>query len=196
MPFSALTLLVGWQEGHPACKNWVVGCWHGCLSGARCRLAHCMAQLVPLPLTVSCFSEIQIGLTFLVPAHLGSPGKGPLNGCVCVCACFKCCVNGFPALCHLLPDFFNIVDMQKLQLILTTVYDFINPLMSSGLGCSDHSRWRNTVLLCNSSESCIHHALYAVLINEENSIHGVFDNRQHFTELQRYLNNTCFRICW
>jgi len=48
-----------------------------------------MAQLMPLPLTVSCFSEIQIGFTFLVPAHLGSPGKravkrpekGPLNGC-------------------------------------------------------------------------------------------------------------------
>ena len=43
-----------------------------------------MAQLMPLPLTVSCFSKIQIGLTFLVPAHLGSPGRGPLNGCVCV----------------------------------------------------------------------------------------------------------------
>ena len=35
--FSALTLLVGRQEGHPACKNGVVGCWCGCLSGARCR---------------------------------------------------------------------------------------------------------------------------------------------------------------
>jgi len=44
-----------------------------------------IAQLMPLPLTVSCFSKIQIGFTFLVPAHLGSPGKGPLNGCVCVC---------------------------------------------------------------------------------------------------------------
>ena len=44
-----------------------------------------MAQLMPLPLTVSCFSKIQIGFTFLVSAHLGSPGKGPLNGCVCVC---------------------------------------------------------------------------------------------------------------
>ena len=44
-----------------------------------------MAQLMPLPLTVLCFSKIQIGFTFLVPAHLGSPGKGPLNGCVCVC---------------------------------------------------------------------------------------------------------------
>ena len=42
-----------------------------------------MAQLMPLPLTVSCFSEILIGFTFLVLAHPGSPGKGPLNGCVC-----------------------------------------------------------------------------------------------------------------
>ena len=36
---------------------------------------------MPLPLTVSCFSKIQIGFTFLVLAHLGSPGNGPLNGC-------------------------------------------------------------------------------------------------------------------
>ena len=40
---------------------------------------------MPLPLTVSCFNKIQIGFTFLVLAHLRSPGKGPLNGCVCVC---------------------------------------------------------------------------------------------------------------
>ena len=39
-----------------------------------------MAQLMPLPLTVCCFSKIQIGFSFLVPAHPGSPGKGPLNG--------------------------------------------------------------------------------------------------------------------
>jgi len=44
-----------------------------------------MAQLMPLPLTVSCFSKIQIGFTFLVPAHPGNPDIGPLNGCVCVC---------------------------------------------------------------------------------------------------------------
>jgi len=44
-----------------------------------------MAQLMPLPLTVSCFSKIQIGLTFLVPAHLGSPGKkAVIRVCVCV----------------------------------------------------------------------------------------------------------------
>jgi len=34
-----------------------------------------MAQLMPLPLTVSCFSKIQIGFTFLVSAHSGSPGR-------------------------------------------------------------------------------------------------------------------------
>ena len=44
-----------------------------------------MAQLMLLPLTVSGFSKIQIGFTLLVPAHLGSPEKGPLNVCVCVC---------------------------------------------------------------------------------------------------------------
>ena len=43
-----------------------------------------MAQLMPLPLTVSCFSKIQIGFTFLVLAYPGIPGKWPLNGCVCV----------------------------------------------------------------------------------------------------------------
>ena len=41
-----------------------------------------MAQLMPLPPIVSCFSKIQIGFTFLVPAHPGSPGKGPLIGCL------------------------------------------------------------------------------------------------------------------
>ena len=34
-----------------------------------------IAQLMPLPLIVSCFSKIQIGFTFLVLAHLGSPGQ-------------------------------------------------------------------------------------------------------------------------
>ena len=41
------------------------------------------AQLMPLPLTVSCSSKIQIGFTFLVPAHLGSPGKRAVKR-VCV----------------------------------------------------------------------------------------------------------------
>jgi len=44
-----------------------------------------MAQLMPLPLTVSCFSKIQIGFTFLVPAHPGSPKQRAVKWlCVCV----------------------------------------------------------------------------------------------------------------
>ena len=43
-----------------------------------------IVQLMPLPLTVSCSSKIQIGFTFLVPAHLGSPGQRAVKR-VCVC---------------------------------------------------------------------------------------------------------------
>ena len=67
-------LLVGRREGHPACKKTE---WWGavvviCLErGADLH----MAQLMPLPLTVSCFCKIQIGLTFLVPDYPGSSGQ-------------------------------------------------------------------------------------------------------------------------
>ena len=44
-----------------------------------------MAQLMPLPLIVSCFSKIQIGFSFLVPAHLGSPRNRAVKR-VCVCS--------------------------------------------------------------------------------------------------------------
>ena len=83
MAFSFLTLLVGRQEGHPALKTewWGAGVVI-CLE--RDADLH-MAQLMPLPLVVSCFSKIQIG-TFLVPAHLGSPGQGAVKR-VCVSIC-------------------------------------------------------------------------------------------------------------
>ena len=46
-----------------------------------------MFQLMPLPLTVSCFSKTQIGFFFPFWYRLTwvVPEKGPLNGCVCVC---------------------------------------------------------------------------------------------------------------
>jgi len=80
--FSALTLLVGRQDGHLACKK--TECWGAGMVISLERVADLhMAQLMPLPLTVSCFSKIQIGFTFLVLAYVGSPEKGPLNGCMC-----------------------------------------------------------------------------------------------------------------
>ena len=85
--FSALTLLVGRQEGHPACKKqwWGAGVVICLEQGADLH----MAQLMPLPLTVSFFSKIQIGFTFLVVAHLGSPGKRAIKR-VCVCVFSLC----------------------------------------------------------------------------------------------------------
>jgi len=73
--FSALTLLVGRQEGHPACKKTE---WWGagmviCLE--RCADLH-MAQLMALPLTVSCSNKIQIGLPFWYWLTWVVPDKG------------------------------------------------------------------------------------------------------------------------
>jgi len=67
-------MLVGRQEGHPACKKlewWGAGVVICLERGADLHIA----QLMPLPLTVSCFGKIQIGFTFLVLADLDSPGK-------------------------------------------------------------------------------------------------------------------------
>jgi len=75
--------LVGRQEGHPACKKterWGAGVVICLEQGADLH----MAEWISLPLTVSCFSKIQIGFTFLVPAHPGSPGQRAVKR-VCVC---------------------------------------------------------------------------------------------------------------
>jgi len=98
MAFSALTLLVGWQEGHPTCKKLSGGVlawlsvWNEvqtCIWPSSCHRHSLSLAPVKSRLVFSC----------LVPAHLGSPGKGPLNGrarararaCVraCVCVCYS-----------------------------------------------------------------------------------------------------------
>ena len=89
LPFSALMLLVGRQEVYPACKKLSGGvCWHGYLSGARCRLAYAPADATATH--CPCFSKIHIGFTFLVLAHPGSPRKRVIKRvCVCVCVDFN-----------------------------------------------------------------------------------------------------------
>jgi len=56
------------------------------LSGARCRLAYGPADAT----STHCLSKSQIGFTFLVPAHPGSPGKRAFKR---VCACVRACVK-------------------------------------------------------------------------------------------------------
>ena len=84
MAFSALTLLVGRQEGHPACKKtqwWGAGTVICLERGADLH----MAQLMPLALIDSCFSKIQIGYFYLSgTGHPGSSGQWAVKR-VCVC---------------------------------------------------------------------------------------------------------------
>jgi len=83
--------LVGRQEGHPACKKRVVGCWRGCLSGAWCRLAYGPADATAT-LSLSLASvKSRLVLPFWYRPTRVVPEKGPLNGCVCVCVeCTEC----------------------------------------------------------------------------------------------------------
>ena len=95
--FSALTLLVGRQEGHPACKKierWDTGVVICLKRGADLH----MTQLMPLPLTVSCSSKIQIGLPFWYRLTQVVLEKRPLNGCKMVVVTLPtfascCCSN-------------------------------------------------------------------------------------------------------
>jgi len=72
---------------------------------------------MPLPLTVSCSSKIQIGFTFLVLAHPGSPGQRAIKR-VCVCVCKICKI--IPFLClkmHFLPNVgLKVAVMVEMQL--------------------------------------------------------------------------------
>jgi len=76
--FSALTLLVGRQEGHLACKklNGGVLAWLSVWSEVQTCIwpSGCYCHSLSLS-----FSKIEIGFTFLVPAHLGSPGNNNNN---------------------------------------------------------------------------------------------------------------------
>ena len=74
-------LLVGWQEGHPVCKKLSGGVLVWLYVWSEVQLH--TAQRMPLPLTVSCFGKIQIGFTFLVLAHPGSPGQRAVKWGVC-----------------------------------------------------------------------------------------------------------------
>jgi len=81
--FSAFTLLVGQQEGHPACKKLSGAFWHGYLSGVWCRLAYGPADATATHCLASVKSRLVLPFWYRLTRVV--PEKGPLNGCVCVC---------------------------------------------------------------------------------------------------------------
>ena len=78
-----------WENGMVICLE---------RDAADATATHCLLLLMPLPLTVSCFSKIQIGFTFLVPTHPGSPGRGAVKR-VCVCVSVRVCVCECEGVC-------------------------------------------------------------------------------------------------
>jgi len=80
MKVCVLTLLVGQQEGHLACKNWVIRYWRGYLSEASCKwFAYGPADVTA---TLSSLGTVKSRMVYLsVPAYPGCPGKRPLNVC-------------------------------------------------------------------------------------------------------------------
>ena len=92
-----------------------------------------MAQLMPLPLTVSCFDKIQIGFAFLVPAHSDSPGKRAVKR-VCVCEAgfvdtLLTLLRYFPLYCNtlsLLNICFGCVSLEY-KVLTTTEPSFVQP---------------------------------------------------------------------
>ena len=84
--FHALTLLVGCQEEYPACKNGVVVCWCGYLSGARCRLfAYGPADATAIPKPHHLLPHLNPDWFYLSPFWYQLTQvvleKRPLNGC-------------------------------------------------------------------------------------------------------------------
>ena len=115
--FSNLSVLwrcwQGGRKGIRPVKNWVVRCWCGYLSGTRCRLAYSPADAMPL--TVSCFSKIQFGFAFLVPAHLGIPGKRAVKR-----VCRRVCVSNLKNQLSVRKKIWLYIQSHKYQYCLST----------------------------------------------------------------------------
>ena len=118
---------LGVRKGSLRVNNWVVECWCSYLSGLH------MAKLMPLPLTVSCFSKIQIGFTFLVPAHLDSPGQRSVKRmCVCVCVWFVSFAKNVVSMC--ICEFVCL----RVQLFIQLLFVYLQAcvLCADCVGCS------------------------------------------------------------
>jgi len=85
--------LDGWKGTWPV-KNWVVGCWHGCLSRVMCRFAYGPTDAI----ATHYFSKIQIGFTFLIPAYPGSPGQRAVKRALLLLLCCRTWLDKCPML--------------------------------------------------------------------------------------------------
>ena len=107
-----------------------------------------MAQLMPLPLTVSCFSKIQIGFAFLVPAHLGSPGQRAVKQ-VCACVCINVFVEELQSSVTVCNEIVSVNSCSLLQSVVVLLFIF----SSSGLGCPGERTSAGCFVCCRTYET-------------------------------------------
>ena len=113
--FSALTLLVWWQEGHPACKK---------LSGGVLAWLSVWSKVQTCIWPSWCHCQSRLVLPFWVPAHPGSPGQRAVKRvcvCMCVCVCVCVCVFAVSALSLFLTDFTLLFCLWKPALLISLV---------------------------------------------------------------------------
>ena len=93
----------------------MVGCWHGCLSGARCRLAYGPADATATHSAIASVKS-RLVLPFWYRLTRVVPDKGPL--CVCVCVCVVCCITpmNIPFLCML--QAMVVVRVEDMEVVL------------------------------------------------------------------------------
>ena len=124
--FSALTLLVGLQEEHPVCKKLSGGvlAWLSVWSEMQTCIWPSGCHYHSLSLASV---KIQIGFTFLVPAHPGSPGQRAIKR-VCVCYLLHCyiysntiCSADQPHTDHIARIYLFIVVRQKIFQLKTSI---------------------------------------------------------------------------
>ena len=111
-----------------------------------------LAQLMLLPLTVSCFSKIQIGFTFLVPAHPGSPGKRAVKW-VCVCVCTICLRDPFCIMRYCSLSIFKMANVCHVGILQLKFYQPITSEICSTL--SSKILWRSEEMLQRYRIFCV-----------------------------------------
>jgi len=138
--FSALTLLFGRQEGHPACKKLSGGCWRGYLSGVWSEVQTCI-----WPSWCHCHSlslasvKSRLVLPFWYRLTRVVPDKGPLNGCVVV--------------------------SRSIELRNILAYMYVGVIRSAGSSSMDNIQLQLNENLLQDVHNCVHFFLSELGIN-------------------------------
>ena len=143
---------LGDRKGIWPVKNWVVGCWHGYLSGARCRLAYSPADATATHCLLTASVKSSLVLPFWYHLTWVVPVKGPLSGCVCVCVCVQASIEPRSV---------------ALDMTLPTSIDSINGSQRVCCWVPVTAGWR-LQLLINICYRCHHSAanLLAIVVNQ------------------------------